>query len=125
MDSYKEERSIYYQAFTRDGFCCVFCNRDILESFDTFAASHLDHLKPKSNGGPDDDVWNRVTSCSVSNSIKGSFDPLPGEMITSENFKKAISVAREHIMGKRTGKKPCSYYRDYAYWLKESGRNSQ
>jgi len=122
MDSQEDERSTYYQAFTRDKFSCVFCHRDILESFDSFAASHLDHLKPKASGGPDDDVWNRVTACGVCNSIKGDFDPLPGELVTSENFEKAISVAREHVMAKRTGKKPCSYSRDYEYWLKESGR---
>jgi len=123
MGSQEEERSIYYQAFTRDGFRCVFCHRDILESFDTFAASHLDHLKPKSNGGPDDDIWNRVTSCGVCNSIKGGFDPLPGVIVTSDNFENAIDLAREHVIAKRYGKKPCSYYRDYWYWLKESGRH--
>lgn len=121
MDN-QEGHSIYYQAFTRDAYRCVFCHRDILESFDTFAASHLDHLKPKSSGGPDDDLYNRVTSCGVCNSIKGAFDPLPGGTITSDNFDKAIAVAREYIMAKRNGKKPCSYYRDYEYWLKESGR---
>ena len=40
-------RSIYYQAFVRDGHRCVYFGKDILESLDSFAASQLDHLKPR------------------------------------------------------------------------------
>lgn len=46
--------SIYSQAFRRDRFRCVYCHAYILQSLDAFAASHLDHLKPRWAGGSDD-----------------------------------------------------------------------
>lgn len=115
-------RSIYYQAFTRDGYKCVFCDRDILDSFDSFAGSHLDHLKPRKTGGSCDDLLNRVTACAVCNNIKGAFDPSPDGPVTTETFEQAIAVARKYIHDKREGKLSCSYHRDYEYWLKEAGR---
>lgn len=115
--------SVYYRAFTRDQYKCVYCERDILESFDTFSASHLDHLKPRRFGGSDDDVLNRVTACGVCNHIKGAFDPSPDGPVTAESFDRAVGVARAHVWKKRKGEIPCSYVRDYQYWLKEAGRH--
>jgi hypothetical protein len=63
MAEHEELPSVYYQAFTRDQYMCRYCDRDILESFDSFAMSALDHLKPAKAGGPDEDPYNRVTSC--------------------------------------------------------------
>jgi 5-methylcytosine-specific restriction endonuclease McrA len=117
--------STYAQAFVRDGFRCVYCDRDILESFDTFAASHLDHLKPSSKGGPDDDVWNRVSACGVCNNMKGAFDPCPEGLVTEETFHRVVAVARRYVTGKRSGDISCSYHRDYAHWLMKSGRKGQ
>lgn len=115
-------RSTYYQAFVRDNFRCVYCEKDILESFDSFAASHLDHLKPESARGPCEDVWNRVTACGVCNSLKGAYDPVPGEQVTEENFAAAVANAREFIQKKRNGEANTSYFRDYQYWLEESAK---
>ena len=115
-------RSIYYQAFVRDGYKCVYCDKDILESLDTFAASHLDHLKPSRAGGNDEDVVNRVIACAVCNSMKGGFDPSPDGPVTAGTFASAVATARAYIAEKREGTTPCSYVRDYQYWLKESGR---
>lgn len=115
-------RSTYYQAFVRDKFRCVYCEMDILESFDSFAASHLDHLKPESARGPCEDVWNRVTACGVCNSLKGSYDPVPGEHVTEANFAAAVANAREYIQKKRNGEANTSYFRDYQYWLEESAK---
>ncbi|MBX3690449.1 HNH endonuclease [Dokdonella sp.] len=120
----EEPRSTYYQAFVRDGHKCVYCGKDILESFDSFSASHLDHLKPRKENGPCEDVWNRVTACGVCNNLKGSYDPVPGAMVTEDNFAEAVAAAREYIRQKRSGETATSYYRDYEYWLKESGRNA-
>jgi hypothetical protein len=114
-------RSVYSQAFVRDGHSCVYCGKDILESLDSFAASHLDHLKPRRSGGTDE-VVNCVTACAVCNSMKGSFDPSPDGAVTSETFDTVVSVARSYIANKRAGTTPCTYVRDYKYWLKESGR---
>lgn len=118
----EEPRSIYAQAFIRDGHKCVYCGKDILESFDSFSASHLDHLKPKSNNGPCDDVWNRVTSCAVCNNLKGAYDPVDGEFVTERNFAEAVAKAAEYIRDKRTGKIETSYHRDYQHWLQLTRR---
>jgi 5-methylcytosine-specific restriction endonuclease McrA len=117
-------RRIYHEAFVRDGYKCVYCDRDILESFDSFAASHLDHLKPQKAGGVGDDVHNCVTACAVCNSIKGSHDPSPDGPVTADSFATVVEAARKYISEKRDGSRPCSYYRDYQYWLKETGRIS-
>ena len=117
-----EARDVYYQAFTRDEHKCVFCGRDILESFNSFSASHLDHLKPSKSGGTCNDVLNRVTACGVCSNIKGSFDPYPDGPITVSTFDKAVAAARSYISEKREGKGP--YHRDYNYWLKETDQKA-
>jgi HNH endonuclease len=114
-----ENRSVYYQTFKRDKGKCRYCDCSILESYDTFSASHLDHLKPRRSNGSDDDYWNRVTSCSVCNSLKGSFDPSPDGFITAETFEACIARARKYVQDKRNGIIDNSYFRDYHYWLKE------
>jgi hypothetical protein len=113
-----ENPSVYAQAIRRDQGKCRYCDRDILESFDTFSASHLDHLKPNKVGGPHDDPWNRVTSCGVCNNLKWTFDPSEGQMVTAETFDQCIQKAREYIGNKRDGKMDTSYSRDYKHWLK-------
>ena len=117
-------KSIYYQAFVRDDHRCVYCDKDILESFDSFAASHLDHLKPRRTNGPDNDIHNRVTACAVCNSIKGGYDPHEEGLVTAESFAKAVAAARRYIWDRRDGAAPCSYHRDYHYWLGLVGRDS-
>lgn len=119
--SVETPRSTYYQAFVRDEHKCVYCGKDILESLDSFAASHLDHLKPRCAGGTDE-LINCVTACAVCNSMKGDFDPSPDGPITPETFNSAVAIARAYVEKKRDGTTPCTYVRDYAYWLKESGR---
>lgn len=115
-----EPKSVFYKAFTRDGFKCVYCDRNLLEDLDIYASSHLDHLRPKKYGGEDNEEFNRVSSCGVCNSIKGSFDPSPGEIVTAESFSRVVQVAREYILEKRCDGARCSYVRDYKYWLEEA-----
>lgn len=114
-------RSNYHQVFVRDGYRCVYCGKDILKSLDSFAASHLDHLKPRRSGGTDD-VINCVIACAVCNSMKAGFDPSPDAPVTEDTFNSVVLAARNYITDKRDGTTPCTYYRDYQYWLKESGR---
>lgn len=118
-----KSKSVFYKAFKRDEFKCIYCGRDLLENLDTFASCHLDHLRPKKFGGQDNEEFNRVAACGVCNSIKGSFDPLPGEAVTAESFSRAVQAAREYIKQKRCDEERCSYVRDYKYWLEEAGRN--
>lgn len=121
---FDQPRSVFYLAFTRDGAKCRYCDRDILESFDTFSASELDHLKPRSRGGPDDDPLNRVTSCGVCNNLKGSWDPCgDGVLVTEGNFLACVEKARAYISDKRNGITDNSYFRDYQYWLGELSRS--
>jgi hypothetical protein len=119
---FEQPRSIYYQSLTRDGARCVYCGKDILETYDAFCSSHLDHLKPHKNGGADDELDNRVTSCGVCNNLKGTFDPSPAGPVTPQSFQSCIDAARDFINGKRNGSIDNSYYRDYQYWLKELNR---
>ena len=115
-------REIFRAAFRRDKFRCVYCDKDLLCSLDSFAGMHLDHLKPAKLSGPDLELFNRVSACSTCNSLKGSFDPIPGEEISDANFKVALESAKSFVSEKRKGSIPTSYYRDYQYWLEESGR---
>ena len=118
----EQPQSVFAQAFARDEYKCRYCGLSILQSFDAFAASHLDHLKPRSAGGSDSDPWNRVTSCGVCNSLKGSFDPCPGATVTAETFEQSVALAKDYILKKRKGITDTSYHRDYQYWLKKTGR---
>lgn len=115
----EEPRSVFYQAFTRDGGKCVYCDRNIMESYDSFSASCLDHLKPRKNGGSCEDPLNRVTSCVVCNNLKGAFDPSPDGPVVSGTFDDCVLRACEYIWEKRKGTKSNSFYRDYEYWRKE------
>lgn len=113
-------RSNYYQVFVRDEHRCVYCSKDILESLDSLAASHLVHLKPRRTGGTDGMV-NCVTTCAVCNSMKRGFDPSPDGPVTADTFDFVVATARAYISEKREGTTPCAHVREYAYWLKESG----
>ncbi|MBS0458232.1 MAG: HNH endonuclease [Proteobacteria bacterium] len=114
-------QDVWYRVFTRDRFRCVYCGKRTLESLDTFAASHLDHLKPRACGGTDDEV-NSVTACSVCNSIKGGYDPWPVGQVTIENRFAVLENARTYVRDKREGRREWSYVRDYRYWLAQSAK---
>lgn len=115
-------RSTFYRCFKRDGARCRYCGKDLLQDFDAFANMHLDHLKPASAAGANDDVWNRVSACGVCNHLKWRFDPSPDGPVTPETFDACVERAREYIQGKRDGRTDNSVYRDYQCWLKEFGR---
>ena len=117
----KAARELYRAVFIRDGFSCVYCGLDILGSLDSFASSHLDHLKPKRKGGPDS-LLNCVIACGVCNSMKGGWDPCPNGQVTADNFHAVVAAAQNYVMAKRNGTTRCSYVRDYNQWLKASGR---
>lgn len=100
-NAFSKPRRTYYKAFIRDKYCCVYCGKNILESFDSFASSHLNRLKPESAQNHYESVLSRVTACSVCNFLKGAFDPLPGEHVTEENFTAAVAKAQDYIQKKR------------------------
>ena len=117
MNNQEQEKSIFYQAFTRDNGSCIYCSKNLMSSFDTFAQIQLDHLKPKKCEGDDNDILNRVISCFVCNNLKGAYDPTEGEEITKTNRKKIINNAKKYISNKRIGEINNSYFNDYQYWL--------
>ncbi len=110
--------SIFYQVFVRDNATCVYCSKNMMSSFDSFAQVQLDHLKPKKHGGRDG-VDNMVVSCSVCNNLKGSFDPTPEEELNSSNREEYIIKAKQFISEKRCGNRSNGLFSDYSYWLKE------
>ena len=69
-------------AWARSGGRCEYCDRDLIGDRLGYACSQVDHLLPKARypdleWSPHD---NRALSCSLCNSLKGSYDPLePGE----------------------------------------------
>ena len=85
MSESYENKSTFYQVFMRDNQKCVYCGKGMMESFDSFVQIDNDHLKPNATGGADDDVSNRVISCRVCNTLKGTFDPIPGEEPNADN----------------------------------------
>ena len=117
--------SVYAQAIRRDNGTCRYCDRDILESLDAFAASALDHLKPRKTKGRDDNLWNLVTSCHVCNSLKGAWDPTNGGIVSEENFEQCIERVRDYVDSKRTGLKDTSYFRDWQEWVGELRRGNR
>lgn len=117
-------RSTFYRCFVRDQAKCRYCGKDLLASYDSFAASCLDHLKPACATGAHEDEWNRVTAGAVCNHLKGRFDPLPDGAVTPATFETCVERAREHIAEKRSGTRDNSYYRDYLDWLKEFDRTA-
>jgi 5-methylcytosine-specific restriction endonuclease McrA len=111
-------------AMHRDEAKCVYCELDILRSFDAFASSHLDHLRPKSKDGPCYESWNRVIACGVCNSLKGSFDPTDRTTVTADNFKLFIGIAKKQIDKKRRGELANEHYTNLMFWRSELGRHN-
>lgn len=109
-------KSIFYQVFMRDKQKCVYCGKDMMESFDSFAQIDNDHLKPNAIGGADDDVSNRVISCRVCNTLKGTFDPMPNVELNTKNRKLFLDEAIKYVGKRRTGEISGVLYRDYTYW---------
>jgi len=66
--------------FLRDKLRCVYCGKDMLESYDvTHTGSAMDHLLPISKYPELDSPWNIVLACRVCNSLKGAWDPNPND----------------------------------------------
>ena len=106
------------KVFRRDKFCCVYCDSNLMESFDAFATLNWDHLKPTSKGGSRIDLHNLVTACSACNTLKGAYDPTDGTAFVADNREEYIAKARARIVGKRTGIIDSTLYNDYQYWIK-------
>ncbi len=104
-------KSFFSAIFHRDHHRCVYCGRDLLSDYETFALATEDHLLPKKHGGADDDS-NRVIACSLCNSLKGWYVPEGGKDLYDSKIEEYIRKVREHIAEQREKRRI-----DYLSWL--------
>ncbi len=92
------------QAFIRDGGCCVYCGKPLLEKYGV--ASAADHLLPKSEY-PElaEEPTNLVPACADCNHLKHYYDPSDGKgkefVITDEVRLNLIVKAKEDLDRKK------------------------
>jgi len=87
----------YRETYIRDGYRCVYCGRDLTERFDDWMSIEVDHIIPVSKGG-NDNLENRVTTCSVCNRLKGIYLPEDYQSLKRDQMLENI---RQHILNKR------------------------
>ena len=67
----------WIKIWARDGFCCVYCGKNLLSDVIRMTSAQLDHIIPKSKyKGYINEDSNLVLSCYCCNQIKRAFDPL-------------------------------------------------
>ena len=93
----RQRDSLSYTKYTilrRDGVRCRYCNCDLLADYGTWRMATIDHVQPRSRGGPDCKS-NMVACCPTCNSLKGSE---PTETIEEArdfiNRRRAEAIAR-------------------------------
>ena len=84
----------YRRTYVRDNYRCIYCGRDMLSSLNDWLSLEIDHLKPSSKKGKDEDD-NLVTCCNVCNKLKSNFDP--GDLPEDQQ----IEITRKHVLKKR------------------------
>ncbi len=109
-ESVKQEWSAAAIAgWMRDGLVCVYCGRDMLESYDVVYHGYAtDHLLPVSKYPElDSQAWNLVLACRACNSFKLAYDPndppiyIPGQQLTLEVRSELLDRAKKYIKEKR------------------------
>ena len=98
----------------RDECKCVYCQRDMLESFDTtYYAWSFEHLLPRSKYPELDHAsWNMMLACRACNGLKHEWDPntpdsntaplyVKGSQPTEEERSVLIERAKTHVSEKR------------------------
>jgi hypothetical protein len=90
------------QAFIRDGGCCAYCGKALLETYGVSKTATIDHLLPSCkyrNRGWN--VDNLVPACATCNRIKLDYDPSDGKgeelVITAEVRLNLIRKVKEEI----------------------------
>jgi len=68
------------QAFIRDGGCCVYCGRPLLDTYGAALTATGEHLLPKHKYSDlTESVDNLVPACAECNRIKHDYDPAKGK----------------------------------------------
>ncbi len=75
------------------GFRCIYCDRYLLESIDSFDLWENDHLEPTSRGG-EDNLQNMALSCRLCNKIKRHW--VPADLMSLDRAGR-IRAAREYV----------------------------
>jgi HNH endonuclease len=90
------------QAFIRDGGCCVYCGKHLLNTWEAAKTATIDHLLPRCNHPERGwNVDNLVPACAECNHIKLNYDPFEGEgkaLVITEGVRlHLIRKAKEEI----------------------------
>jgi hypothetical protein len=116
----------------RDGCRCVYCERNMLESYDTaYYNSTVDHLLPVSTFPELQNVeWNRVLACRACNGFKGAWDanvPLlyvkGTQTITADDRQVLFERAKGFVADKRRTREEL-FKQEHALVLAELQRSS-
>jgi len=98
----------------RDGLACVYCGKDMLDSYDvTYHGYATDHLLPVNQYKElDSQGWNRVLTCRACNSFKQDWNPndppllhprgQPGVAVRSELLNRAKEFVRQKRQARRS-----------------------
>jgi len=90
----------------RDGCKCVYCDRDMLESYDVaYYAESRDHLLPISRYEELGSTgWNLVLACRTCNGLKGDADPNMSEdpLIYTKGTRLITDKEREELLQRAT-----------------------
>jgi hypothetical protein len=97
IDRGSKPLSWYRETFIRDGYKCVYCDKDVKSQFDDWMSIEVDHIIPVAKGGSHN-LGNRGTSCNVCNSLKHSYSPENFESMSREEL---LADIRKYIRGKR------------------------
>lgn len=86
--------------FTRDGFRCVYCRRDLSVSALSLAMATRDHVVPRSLFSPESEASrgvNVVTCCATCNWLKANWHPASPDDPAWRSRAGYIAAARRHI----------------------------
>ena len=108
------------QAFIRDGGCCVYCRKPLLDTYGVSKTATIDHLVPRCNYPERGwNVDNLVPACATCNRIKLDYDPSEGNgkdlVIAADVRLSLIRKSKEEI--DRINKARMS--QDDEYWERE------
>jgi len=95
------------QAFIRDGGCCVYCGKPLLDTYGVALTATGEHLLPKHKYSDlTQNVDNLVPACAECNRIKHDYDPSEGKgrrlVITEEVRLALIGKVKREIKRKRS-----------------------
>jgi 5-methylcytosine-specific restriction endonuclease McrA len=105
-DRKRKPGGLFSTVFHRDGHCCVYCRKNMLQDFDTFWTAQLDRLVPKG----DYVAENVVLACFVCNNLRGN--RVPSMSLSPDNRETYIDAVTQLINERREAKRG-----EFSSWL--------